>query len=164
MQAQKSAKLQGIERILAVLDRMSAKLGRTPIRPPHLALGIRGEEAAFFHCQREGYIVTARSWRSHRYAGDIDLIGWDGDCLCFIEVKTRTTRNVASAESAVDEPKRKTLRKMARHYLRQLPEPAATRFDLLSIYFEQDKQPDFLLLRNAFGWSEAPGYRASWRN
>jgi putative endonuclease len=61
-------------------------------------------------------VITARSWRSHRYAGDIDLIGWEGGCLCFIEVKTRTTRDVASAESAVDEDKRKTLRKMARHY------------------------------------------------
>jgi len=158
-----TSKLYVVEGMFTILDRMSAKLGRTPARAPHLALGIRGEEAAFFHCRREGYIVTARSWRSHRYAGDIDLIGWEGDCLCFIEVKTRTTRNVATAESAVDESKRQTLRKMARHYLRQLPNPASARFDVLSIYFESDKQPDFLLFRNAFGWSEAPGYRASRR-
>jgi putative endonuclease len=161
MQVLSSARIHAIERMFTMLDRLSGKLGRTPNRAPHLALGIRGEEAAFFYCRRVGYIVTARGWRSHRYAGDLDLIGWEGDCLCFIEVKARTTRDVASAESAVDESKRTTLRKIARHYLRQLPEPAATRFDILSIYFEREMPPDFLLFRNAFGWSEAPGYRAS---
>ncbi len=147
-----------LERMLASLDCAAAKLGRTPRTASHLALGIRGEEAAFFYLRRQGYVITARSWRSHRYAGDIDLIGWNGDCLCFIEVKTRTTRDVASAESAVDERKRQTLRKMARHYMRQLPAPAAMSFDVLSIYFETGKPADFILFKSAFGWSEAPAY------
>jgi putative endonuclease len=143
------------ERLLASLDRASVQLGRTPVVVPHLALGIRGEEAAFFYLRRQGYVITARSWRSHRYAGDIDLIGWEGDCLCFIEVKTRTTRDVAAAEAAVDQDKRKTLRKIARHYLRHLPDPASMRFDVLSIYFEKDAAADFTLLRNAFDWTES---------
>jgi putative endonuclease len=147
-----------LERLLGRIDRTVVWAGRAPVLAPHLALGIRGEEAAFFYLRRQGYTVTARSWRSHRYAGDIDLIGWDGDCLCFIEVKTRTTRDVATAESAVDESKRKTLRKMARHYLRQLPPPTAIRFDVLSIYFEPDRPAEFILFKGAFGWSEAPSY------
>jgi len=147
-----------LERLLAKLDAASVRLGRATFHASHLALGIRGEEAAFFYLRRQGYVITARSWRSHRYAGDIDLIGWDGDCLCFIEVKTRTTREVASAESAVDERKRRTLRKMARHYLRHLPAPAAIRFDVLAIYFETGKPADFTLFKGAFGWSEAPAY------
>jgi putative endonuclease len=146
------------ERSLATIDRLCGNLGRAPSHAPHLALGQRGEEAAFFYLRRKGYVITARTWRSHRYAGDIDLIGWDGDCLCFIEVKTRTTRDVASAEAAVDERKRKTLRKMARHYMRQLPTPAAVRFDVLAIYFEAGKEADFILFRSAFGWSEGPNY------
>jgi putative endonuclease len=149
---------QLLQRSLAALDRLTARLGRAPVYAPHLALGVRGEESAFFYLRRHGYVITARSWRSHRYAGDVDLIGWDGDCLCFIEVKTRTTREVASAESAVDERKRKTLRKMARHYLRQLPAPAAVRFDVLAIYFEAGKRDEFILFQNAFGWSEEPRY------
>jgi putative endonuclease len=152
------ASISLFERLLAKIDRVSARLGRAPLLPAHLALGIRGEEAAFFYLRRHGYVITARSWRSHRYAGDIDLIGWDGDCLCFIEVKTRTTRDVASAESAVDEHKRKTLRKMARHYLRQLPAPSAVRFDVVAIYFEDGKTPEFTLFKSAFGWSEGGGY------
>jgi putative endonuclease len=147
-----------LERLIATVDRTTARTGRNPKLPAHLALGVRGEETAFFYLRRQGYIITARTWRSHRYAGDIDLIGWDGDCLCFIEVKTRTTRDVASAESAVDERKRKTLRKMARHYLRQLPQPAAIRFDVLAIYFEADTEAEFILFKSAFGWSEGAGY------
>ncbi len=152
------ASIKLFERLLATLDLTAKRLGRAPSQAAHLALGIRGEEAAFFHLRRQGYIITARSWRSHRYAGDIDLIGWDGDCLCFIEVKTRTTREVATAESAVDESKRRTLRKIARHYLRHLPEPAGIRFDVVAIYFESDIPADFTLFKGVFGWSEKPGY------
>ncbi len=158
MPATHEARTLLLQRSLAAIDRLSARLGRTPLHAPHLALGLRGEEAAFFYLRGHGYVITARTWRSHRYAGDIDLIGWEGDCLCFIEVKTRTTRDVASAESAVDERKRKTLRKMARHYMRQLPAPAAVRFDVLAIYFEAGKRDEFILFRNSFGSSESASY------
>jgi putative endonuclease len=161
MKSLDSAGIALFERLLAALDHAANRLGRTPSQAAHLALGIRGEEAAFFYLRRQGYIITARSWRSHRYAGDIDLIGWDGDCLCFIEVKTRSTREVATAESAVDESKRRTLRKIARHYLRHLPDPAGIRFDVVAIYFENGKPADFSLLKGVFGWTEVPGYRVA---
>ena len=149
-----SAKLSLFEKTLVSLDRLAVRFSRTGQQPSHLALGRRGEEAAFFFLRREGYVVTARGWRSHRYAGDIDLIAWDGPALCFVEVKTRTSRDFASAESAVDERKRRTLRTIARHYMRQLPAPALARFDVLSIYFEAGKAADFTLFRAAFGWSD----------
>ena len=100
-----TAGLSVFEWLLGAIDRATVRLGRERPQPLHLLIGIRGEESAFFHLRTLGYVIIARSWRSHRYAGDIDLIGWDGDCLCFIEVKTRTTRDVATAESAVDERK-----------------------------------------------------------
>ena len=49
-----------------------------------------------------------------------DLIGFDGEVLCFIEVKTRTTHDVKPAEAAVDDHKRRELALMARHFLRRL--------------------------------------------
>ena len=125
-----------------------------PEEPAHLATGRRGELAAFFYLRRQGYIIVARGWRSSRLRGDIDLIAWDKDTLCFIEVKTRTTRDVATAEAAVDEDKRRTLRRLARNYMRQLPKKdAAARFDILSIYFEKEKTAEFELFRGAFDWS-----------
>lgn len=129
---------------------------REPTQAAHLATGARGERAAFFWLRRRGFTVVARSWRSARAPGDLDLIAWDGNELCFIEVKTRTTRAVAPAEMAVDRDKRRTLRRLARHYLRQLPRrDIATRFDILSIYLEPGQPPDFEHFADAFGWVEA---------
>ncbi|QNI35053.1 YraN family protein [Alloacidobacterium dinghuense] len=127
---------------------------RRQSEPAHLTTGRRGELAAFFYLRRQGYIVVARGWRSGRLRGDIDLIAWENETLCFIEVKTRTTRDVATAEAAVDEDKRRTLRRLARSYMRRLPrQESPARFDILSIYFEEEKSAEFELFRNAFGWS-----------
>ena len=85
--------------------------------------------------------MVARNFRSPRHHGEIDLIGWDKDVLCFIEVKTRTTREVKPAEAAVDRKKRHDLRVVIRDYLRTLPrkrfpEPPAWRFDVVTVYYE----------------------------
>ena len=134
----------------------SAAEGRQAKRAGHLGTGARGERAAFFWLRRQGYMVVARNWRSARARGDLDLIAWDGDEVCFIEVKTRTTRAVAAAEAAVDLDKRRNLRRLARHYLRQLPKRGVpSRFDILSIYFEAGKSPDFEYFPGVFGWVEA---------
>ncbi|HEX4005451.1 MAG TPA: YraN family protein [Acidobacteriaceae bacterium] len=143
-----------MESAVEALHRASTR--HEPATAPHLATGVRGERAAFFWLRRNGYLVVARGWRSSRAPGDLDLIAWQGETLCFIEVKTRTTHAVAPAELAVDRGKRRTLRRLARHYLRQLPNrDVATRFDILSIYREGGKAPEFELFDNAFGWVEA---------
>ena len=36
--------------------------------------------------------MVARNFRTPRCRGEVDLIGWESDVLCFVEVKTRTTR------------------------------------------------------------------------
>jgi putative endonuclease len=80
-------------------------------------------------------------------------VAWENDVLCFIEVKTRTSRSFATAESSVDEDKTRVLRRMARQYLHMLPiAPDQLRFDVLSIYFEMEKPADYQLFRGAFGW------------
>ena len=143
------------ERVIETCDRVAARRSTDASRAPqHLVTGRRGELAAFFYLRRTGFVITARGWRSHVARGDLDLVAWEGDTVCFIEVKTRTTRAVAPAEVAVDEDKQRTLRRLARHYLRQLPEEdVPVRFDILSIYFEAGKGAEFELFRAAFGWS-----------
>jgi putative endonuclease len=150
-----SAKLNLFEAFVNACDRAAA--GRRK-EAAHLETGRRGERAAYFYLRRRRFVVVARGWRSGIVRGDLDLIAWEGDTLCFIEVKTRTTRAVATAEASVDEDKRRNLRRLARHYLRQLPDrdrnagDVPVRFDILSIYFEEGKSPDFDLFRAAFGW------------
>ena len=134
---------------------------RRPGRPAHLVTGERGERAAYFWLRRRGYTVVARAWRSARARGDLDLIAWSAGkqpTLCFVEVKTRTTRHVAPAHLAVDADKRRMLRRLARHYLRRLPSrDVAIRFDILSIYLELGKPADVQHLPGAFGWEEERG-------
>ena len=111
---------------------------RRSLKPPHLLTGERGEDAAYFHLRGLGYTIVARRWRSERTPGDLDLAAWDGDTLVFFEIKTRTARDMAPAETQVDPYKQKILRRMAAAYLRQLPEchrdRVPLRFDVLSVY------------------------------
>src|SRR6266496_546412 len=98
--------------------------------------------------------MVARNWRSPRHRGELDLVGWDKDVLCFIEVKTRTTRDVKPAQAAVDRKKRHDLRVVIRDYLRSLPqrqyqEPPAWRFDVVTVYYEGLAQhPTFEVFQN----------------
>ncbi|HXZ79444.1 MAG TPA: YraN family protein [Terriglobales bacterium] len=120
-------------------------------RPQHLLTAEAGEDAAYFYLSRLGYRIVARRYHSSRVRGDIDLIGWDGDVLCFVEVKTRTTRSVMPAEAAVNHAKKRYLSRLAQEYLRRLPVIPAFRFDILSVYCEnQTSTPEFHLYKNAF--------------
>jgi putative endonuclease len=145
-----SAKLNLFEALVNACDRVAA---RRSVEASHLVTGRRGEQAAYFYLRRRRFVIVARGWRSGIVRGDLDLIAWEGETLCFVEVKTRTTRAVATAEASVDEDKRRNLRRIARHYLRQLPSSdVPVRFDILSVYFEEGKPAEFDLFRAAFGW------------
>jgi putative endonuclease len=120
-------------------------------RPRHQVTGTQGEEAAYFHLRKLGYAMVARNFRSARCRGEIDLIGWDGDILCFIEGKTRTSRDVKTAEAAVDRHKRRELAQVAREYLRRVPPTCQWRFDIVSVYYNGlvDCRPQIEVFRNA---------------
>jgi putative endonuclease len=145
--------LRLLEGFVHASDSLSARLKRSA-RPSHLELGRRGEEAAFFYLRRQGFVVVARDWRSGKVRGDLDLVAWEKDVLCFIEVKSRSTRFVATAESAVDTDKTQVLRRLARQYTQSMPvTPERVRFDILSVYFET--RVNFELYRGAFSWQAA---------
>jgi putative endonuclease len=149
-------KIDLLERTLTALDWVAKRRGRLPELASHIEIGERGEEAAYFFLRRQGYIVVARRWNDGPLPGDLDLIAWRDGVLCFIEVKTRTAHGLAPAELAVDENKRRILRRLARHYLRQLPEGPVpeTRFDIVAVYEPQGKPRELHLIEAAFGWSE----------
>jgi putative endonuclease len=133
------------------LDRLAARVLPADDRPEHQRTGRRGEEEAHVWLRKQGYVVVARNYRSPRRRGEIDLVGWDGDVLCFIEVKTRTSHDVKPAEAAVDHEKRKELRGVAREYLRRMRSDPVHRFDVVSIYLEKASGTGPIeLFKNAF--------------
>jgi putative endonuclease len=135
---------------LRALDSFARLLARKDSGPQHLHTGRRGEEAAYFHLRKHGYVIIARNYRSPRSRSELDLVGWDGATLCFIEVKTRTTRKIMPAEAAVDAEKQRDLSHVAREFLRKVKKDAPFRFDIVSVYLEPGLDPDIELFRNAF--------------
>ncbi len=136
--------------VIRTLDWMAERtLPPTP-EPPGHKLGRRGEEDAYFHLRKLGYTVVARNFRSPRCHGEIDMIAWDKDVICFVEVKSRTSKNVKPPEAAVDRHKRRELAIVAREYLRKLPPNCQWRIDIVSVYYEGNiSRPQIELFRNA---------------
>jgi putative endonuclease len=139
-----------------IYNRLRARADRSSLLPPHLLTGLRGEDAAFFHLRALGYTIVGRRWHASRVKGDLDLVAWDGPTLVIFEVKTRTARDFAPAETQVDDLKRLQLRKLAAAYLKHLPElhraSVRVRFDILSVYLlptgqEFEHIPDAFPLR-----------------
>lgn len=118
--------------------------------PGHLLTGLRGEEEAYFHLRQLGYVMIARNYRSPRSRSELDLVGWDRDTLCFVEVKTRSTRAIQAAEAAVDPEKQRDLAGIAREFLRKVKGNPTYRFDIVSVYLMPGHEPDITLFRDAF--------------
>lgn len=148
-------RIDWLERTLAGLGRIVRRRGRNAM-PAHLTVGIDGEDAVLFYLMRKGYAVVARRWSSGEVPGDVDLIAWDGPVLCFVEVKTRTAHDMTPAEAAVDEHKRNVVRRLARRYVRQLPQKSAppVRFDVVSVYLAPGQAREFQHFEGSFGWGE----------
>ncbi len=113
-------------------------------------LGDRGERAAARHLRAAGYRILARQHLSS--LGEIDLIALDGDCIVFVEVKTRSTLVAGHPVEAVTPAKQKQLTRLALAYLkeRRLLECRA-RFDVVAVIWpEAARRPQIEHFRNAF--------------
>jgi putative endonuclease len=98
--------------------------------------GNRGERLAAEWLERErGFSIVARNWRSPKDRRDeIDLVGRDGEVLVFVEVKTRVAGALVPGYHAVDERKKRALRRAIEVYLAQLAEkPNTFRFDVVEV-------------------------------
>jgi putative endonuclease len=125
--------------------------------------GIRGETYAYWYLRRYGYVLVARNFTSPGIKGEIDMVGYDGQTLAFVEVKTRTVVEPARAsqsssrpapltpEEAVNWEKRRNLSRMARQFLpaRHI-ETAPCRFDVLAIETRPGAKPVVRLHKGAF--------------
>jgi putative endonuclease len=124
-------------------------------RSAHLQTGGRGETEAYLFLRSQGYKIVATNFRAPQDHGEIDLIAWDGDTLCFVEVKTRIGEGLLPPEAAVDAAKRSHIRSVARSYLRRLhgEQSPPCRFDVVSVsYGEAESKPDIRLIKGAFHW------------
>jgi putative endonuclease len=128
--------------------------------PAHILLGQRGERFALEYLKhRCGYRIVARNFsiplgRNRRRAlitGEIDIIGFDEETLAFVEVKTRSSEEIALAAAAVDRPKQYTISRTAHAYRRLLGwRDANYRFDLVTVVFGESVSPAITLRKGYF--------------
>lgn len=96
----------------------------------HNELGRWGEEVACRHLILQGYAIAGRNWRMGRY--EIDIIAIKGDCICFVEVKTRSNMDEDPLE-AIDDRKIHFMAASAKAYITNYDEYRQARFDVFGI-------------------------------
>ncbi|RXK87797.1 YraN family protein [Chlorobaculum sp. 24CR] len=95
-------------------------------------LGIEGEKIAARHLVAKGYRIVERNYRYHR--NEIDIIAFDREALCFIEVKTRASVARGHPAESVTLRKQKEIARAAVGYLAALDDPWITcRFDVIAV-------------------------------
>jgi putative endonuclease len=122
--------------------------------------GVRGETFAYWYLRRHGYVIIARNFTVPGMHGEIDLAGYDGDVLAFVEVKLRAlaTAEAAAAnprhalpEDAITSGKRRNLSRMAKQFLLQWRiRDTKYRFDVLAIETDTGARPIVRLHKDAF--------------
>ena len=92
-----------------------------------------GEALAVAHLRTRGYKILAQNYRALR--GEIDLVAQDGDCLVFVEVKTRRSLKFGVPQAAVTRQKQQQISKVALAYLRNHDRfDVPCRFDVIAIH------------------------------
>jgi len=136
-------------RLLAFADLLRQQGQRKHLSADH-ALGRRGEDIAHRFLQRAGIVIVARNYRMSSGAGEIDLVGWEGDRLVFVEVKSRQTDEYGAPDRAIGAQKQFSLIRAAREYARHAAVPwERVRFDVVTVVFS--KPPSVVHFRDVFG-------------
>lgn len=123
--------------------------GKPPTEPVTHRHGWLGEEAAKAALKKKGLKFLTANFSTPR--GELDLIFRDGDCLVFVEVKTRGSDGWTRPSRAVDARKETAMRRTAAAYLRLLPDPYVKhRFDIVEVLLEQGEPREVRHLENCF--------------
>lgn len=95
------------------------------------------EHQAAKYLEERGLSILEMNYRNR--SGEIDIIAKDGEYICFIEVKFRTSNQFGSPLEAVNLRKQAQIRKVALYYLMKhgLSEWTPCRFDVIAFEGEE---------------------------
>ena len=142
---------------------------------PHLTLGWLGEKMAARFLERKGFPLVAanfrlavgRNTRGQVVHNEIDIVAYEGETLCFVEVKPRRSDSFALPESNVDLRKQRQITRAARVYRRTfILTNALFRYDVVSVLLPPAQAdgsvvpPQLRLLRGF--WTEERFRKWSW--
>jgi putative endonuclease len=124
---------------------------------PALTLGKLGEAYAAAYLEQLGYRLVAanftlpvgRNLRGVVVNAEIDIVAYEGETLCFVEVKTRASDWFAPPQVNVDLRKRRQVTRAARAYRRLFElNDQPYRYDVVTVVLPPDSTPQVELLRN----------------
>ncbi len=115
--------------------------------------GNLGEDAVCMYLERQGAEILRRNFTVR--GGEIDIIAKLGECLLFVEVKTRRPGALESGAAAVDAQKQMHLIRTAEQYLLKNPCDLQPRFDVAEVEYSGQFVRHIEYLAGAF---DATGY------
>jgi len=124
---------------------------------PGIELGKLGEAYAAAYLEQLGYRLVAanftlpvgRTLRGVVVNAEIDIVAYEGETLCFVEVKTRASDWFAPPQVNVDLRKRRQVTRAARAYRRMFElEDQPYRCDVVTVVLPPDSTPRVDLIRN----------------
>jgi putative endonuclease len=98
-------------------------------------LGRRGEDLAARQLAAQGYEVVARNWRCE--SGELDLVARDGECLVFVEVRTRRGGAMGSPEESITAAKQARLIALADAYVQDNDWQGDWRLDVVAVEMDR---------------------------
>lgn len=120
-------------------------------------LGNLGEAYAAAWLEQRGYRLVAanftlpvgRNLRGAVVNAEIDIVAYEGETLCFVEVKTRASDAFAPPEVNVDRRKRRQVARAARAYRRMFElDDQPYRYDVVTVVLPPGATPHINLIRN----------------
>ncbi len=111
------------------------------------AIGRAFEDAACAHLVGQGYALVTRNYRGA--GGEIDIIAYDGEVLCFVEVRGKADDALGDPLETISPRKIGRVIRAARAYIAELPQPwPVMRFDVVGL--TGIPPHDIRLIRDAF--------------
>jgi putative endonuclease len=103
----------------------------------HYILGKRGEARAEEYLCTAGYQIVEKNYTTP--FGEIDIIARDDKTICFVEVKTRSSRLCGTPADAVTPAKRDKITRTARCYVEaNTKKKYEYRFDVIELFYDAE--------------------------
>ncbi len=132
-------------------------------------IGQLGEELAARFLLKNGFrlvlsnfkVPVGRNRIGVLVTGEIDLIAFDEDVLCFVEVKTRSSEFFAAPIAAVDLRKQRQITRTARMYRKIFRlDWVKFRYDVVSIVLNENAKPKIEIFKGF--WNENKFRKRLW--
>ncbi|MBH2006720.1 MAG: YraN family protein [Myxococcaceae bacterium] len=126
-----------------------------------LNAGHWAEEEACTLLLSKGYRIVARNVRYK--VGEIDIIAWDKNTLCFVEVRSRSNKNFMDPKFSIQKAKQIRIIRSAQLYLQKyFPRPPQCRFDVVSV-IGNPEESEFEFIQGAFELTETGSKGSPWK-